>query len=180
MKDQDYPHEAGVLFVAIDPAQRRSGVAIRGRLPGGGLFKVTACVDNIMSAKVCCLSLLDDAREVEFDRAVVAVEYPKGSFHGSSSVRAAANQYIPMVKKLLKEHGAKKVEVRKIDPKTWQSTFEFSKRPREWTTKQFAMDAAINRFGWKPKSEDEADAALILEHARLTPMAERKKRVKNP
>lgn len=157
-----FPWEVGVLMVAVDPAQLRSAVALRGQAPDGSVQKVLLRADDIADIRDVVAQIEAFAKGVAFDRVFAVVEYPTWGGHGTHAVRAAANAYI----RQLKAAYPRKLTVAKVDPNDWQKQFCHRARPGSQTTKDYSLWLATKAYGWAPETADEADAALILEYGR--------------
>lgn len=151
------------LLIGIDPAQKRSAVSYRGtsRKTKKVTKGVKAIVDILDSSDIeSLLHVLND--HYICDRVCVAVEYPKGNFGSSQTVRAAANTYIRLVKRVWK-----KAEFTKVEPKTWQHQFGFKDRGK-MTTKEFSLFICEKAYNWDLDGDhDKADAVLILEWLKI-------------
>jgi hypothetical protein len=162
VKSGFFPWEVGVLMVAVDPAQLRSAVALRGQAPDGSVQKILLRADDIADIRVIMGQIEAFAQGVAFSRVFAVVEYPTWGGHGTYAVRAAANAFI----RLLKEAFPRKLTVVKVDPKDWQKQFSFRDRPKGHDTKEYSFWLADKAYGWAPETPDEADAALMLEYGR--------------
>lgn len=175
MSRTSFPWEQGVLYIAIDPAQRVSAVAWRGTSKESGRISCgTAMTPDILDAHEVEKLLRRIGDDFLWDRVVLGVEYPTWNVGASQTVRAAANSYIRLVRRVFP-----KVDVVRVDPNKWQATFSFKNRKAGQSTKDFSLWVATTVYGWAVGGEhDRADAALILEHVRANPPAPKPKKVK--
>lgn len=175
MKGGFFPWEEGVLLIAVDPAQKKSAFAYRGR---GRLSREVVSgvfhVDDIRYANLVEEQLSKIAEEVDFSKVVLGVEFPCWNAGAAGTVRAAAHVWIRLVKALF----PRKVVVSKIDPNTWQGEFRYRDRPSIFSTKTYSVWIATKAYGWEIDTEDEADAAMILEYLRTHFPAPPKKKSK--
>lgn len=171
-----FPWEEGVVYIAVDPAQKKSAFAWSLVAPDGKREKGVFRVDDISWAQIVRdrLRQIVDPSQYPKRRIVLLVEYPKWNAGAAQSVRAAANVWVRLFKDLF----PRKVEVRKVDPNEWQATFSYRGRAKGQSTKDYSLWLSTKAYGWTVETEDEADAAMILEHGRTTPPTARKKPVR--
>jgi hypothetical protein len=170
-----FPWESGTLYIAVDPAQLRSGFAYSGFNSKGERVRGVLRVDDIRYASEVESRFVIIASGLDFSKVVLAIEYPKWNAGASQTVRGAANVYIRLFKSIF----PRIMEVRKIDPNEWQKSFNYRGRPTGQTTKDYSFWLATQAYGWwEVMTSDEADAAMLLEYARITPPTPRKKPVK--
>lgn len=166
-----FPWEEGTFYLAVDPAQLKSAFAYSGYDLEGHRIRGVFHVDDIRYASLVEARLSKIADTFAFSKIVLLVEYPKWNAGAAATVRGAANVWIRLVRDLF----PRLVEVRKIDPNEWQSTFHYRARGDGLSTKEYSLWLAKTAYGWDVSTADEADAAMILEHGRTTPPTPRKK-----
>lgn len=164
------------LLLGIDGTQKVTGIAWLGvsRLTGRAVVG-TEQIDDILDSKEAEELFRDLSEELVFSKVWVAVEYPRWNAGASQVVRAAANSYVRLIKRVFP-----KAEVVKIDPNKWQGFFSFKARPQGLTTKDYSLWLADKAYGWPVgKSHDRADASLLVEYLKANPPPEKPKRTKN-
>lgn len=166
-----YPWEVGAIYVAVDPAQKKSAFAWSGYDSDGNRRRGLFHVNDIRYASTVESRFSEIADVLVYSKIVLLVEYPKWNAGAAQSVRAAANVWIRLFKDLF----PRKVEVRKVDPNEWQATFSYRARAEGQSTKDYSLWLSTKAYGWTVETEDEADAAMILEHGRTIPPTPRKK-----
>lgn len=169
-----FPWERDTLYIAVDPAPRQSGVALSGYDAGGYRYRALFHVGDLVEAGLADERIRSVATHVTFTRVVLLVEYPRWNVGAAQSVRVAANMWVRLIKAIF----PRRVDVRRVDPNEWQSTFDFRRRASSQSTKDYSIWLATRAYGWTPVTADEADAALILEHGRVTPPAARPRRTR--
>lgn len=167
-----YPWEEGVLFIGFDPAQRVSAVAWRGRSKESGkVVQGSRLTPDILDALQVERTLRAVGEEIDHQKVWVAIEYPRWNAGASQTVRAAANTYVRLIRRVFP-----RAEIVKVDPNQWQGFFDFKNRPPGQSTKEFSVWVATRAYGWSISEEhDRADAALILEWLRANPPARKAK-----
>lgn len=170
-----YPWEEGILYVGVDPAQLKSAFSAQGFDRNQSRVRECFHIDDIRFAAWVGEWIIAFETKIEFKKVVLLVEYPTWNAGAAATVRAAANVWIRFFKDLY----PRKVEVRKVDPNVWQKTFSYRDRPENLSTKEYSLWLSKKVYEWAVETEDEADAAMILEHGRLTPPKTRKKKA-NP
>lgn len=167
-----YAWEDGVLLIAVDPAQKVSAVAWRGRSKDTGrAVQGTKLVADILDSSQIDKVIRSASQGLDFQKVWIAVEYPKWNAGASQTVRAAANTYVRLLRRIFP-----RAEVVKVSPEVWQGFFQFKNRPPTQSTKDFSLWLATKAYGWAVGAEhDRADAALILEWLRANPPAPKPK-----
>lgn len=168
---KQFPWEVGVLILSIDPATKVSALAWRGQNKEGKIVCGSCQVEDILDSDKIEVKLRQIAGAFIYEKVWVAVEYPGWNAGASQTVRATANIYVRLVRRVFP-----KVEVVKVDPKVWQGHYDFKNRMPGQTTKEFSLWVCQNAYGWAVEGQhDRADAALILEWLRVNPPAPKPK-----
>jgi Holliday junction resolvasome RuvABC endonuclease subunit len=167
-----FPWEVGVMYIGIDPSTKATGVAVRGASKETGkIEQFSYSVKDILDSNKVVDFLEYVSQIIEFDRVVLAIEYPCWNAGAAQTIRASANTYIRLVRRMWSN-----AIVEKIDPNTWQGFFSFRGRGSA-STKDFSMKLTKLVYCWPTVStHDESDAALILEYVRHRPLPEKKKK----
>lgn len=162
-----FPWEKGVLILAVDPAQLVTGLAWSTADAEGRPLQGTASFGDILESADMEKHLRRLVEASVHERVWVAVEYPRWNAGASQVVRAAANTYVRLLRRVF----GSKLEVVKVDPNVWQRAFSFSGRRAGQTTKEYSLFTAERVYGWVCEGiADRADAALILEWLRANPI----------
>lgn len=148
------------MYIAIDPAQKVSGVAYSGIDAQGERVTGTASINDILDAGEICELLGRLKADCVFETVTVGVEYPFWNAGAAQTVRAAANTFIRLVRRVFD-----KPLVVRIDPNQWQNFFQYRARGPQ-STKSFSLTLVNTVYGWNLENHNEADAALILEYLR--------------
>lgn len=170
-----YPWENGVLQIAIDGAQKVSAVAWAGvDKKTGNAIRGSFRSPDILDAAEVEAKLQAVAAKCSYTSVRAAVEYPRWNAGASQTVRAAANAYVRLLRRVFPG-----VVIEKVDPNVWQGKFGYRNRSAKQSTKEFSIFLAEQAYGWRVDGDhDRADAAMILEWLRQTPPAQPKPKKK--
>lgn len=164
----NFPWEEGVLLFAVDPAQRVSAVAWKGvSKETGRNTSGTRRVGDILDAHEMEAVVRQVSEKVIYTRVWLAIEYPTWNAGASPVVRAAANAWIRLFRRLFPSGT---LEVVRVDPNKWQGALGFKSRAAGVSTKDHSIWLCQKVYGWAVEGDsDRADAALILEWLRTSP-----------
>lgn len=164
----NFPWEEGVLLFAVDPAQRVSAVAWKGvSRETGRNIAGSKRVGDILDSHEMEAVLRQVSEKVIFSRVWLAVEYPTWNAGASPVVRAAANAWIRLFRRVFPSGT---LDVVRVDPNKWQRALGFRDRQAGTSTKDHALFLCQKVYGWAVENDpDRADASLILEWLRANP-----------
>lgn len=164
----NFPWEEGVLIFAVDPAQRVSAVAWKGvSAETKRNFAGTRRVGDILDSHEMEQIVRSVSEKAIYTRVWLVVEYPTWNAGASPVVRAAANTWIRLFRRIFPSGT---LDVVRVDPNKWQGALGFRDRQSRTSTKDHSLFLAQKVYGWAVEGDpDRADASLILEWVRSNP-----------